>query len=93
MNLLERVRFWLRATTVVGLALIPLGLVVAVLFGEATEFITGDIIANLIGLIGTLAKGGLIGIATVVVLVWLFGPAFRKYSNGPKKNKDYPGAK
>ena len=72
MDWLERVKGWVRAITAVGLALIPLGLLLQVLFGGANEFITGDILPNLMRLIGELGEAGLIGLIALGIVVWLF---------------------
>lgn len=72
MDWLERVKGWVRAITAVGLALIPLGLLLQVLFGGANEFITGDILPNLMRLIGELGEAGLIGMIALGIVVWLF---------------------
>ncbi|MCH8112616.1 MAG: hypothetical protein IH905_11785 [Proteobacteria bacterium] len=72
MDWLERVKGWVRAITAVGLALIPLGLLLQVLFGGANEFITGDILPNLMRLIGELGDAGLIGLIALGIVIWLF---------------------
>lgn len=72
MDWLERVKGWVRAITGVGLALIPLGLLLQVLFGGANEFITGDILPNLMRLIGELGEAGLIGLIALGIVIWLF---------------------
>ncbi len=72
MDWLERVKGWVRAITAVGLALIPLGLLLQVLFGGANEFITGDILPNLMRLIGELGEAGLIGLIALGIVIWLF---------------------
>ena len=72
MDWLERVKGWVRAITGVGLALIPLGLLLQVLFGGANEFIPGDILPNLMRLIGELGEAGLIGLIALGIVIWLF---------------------
>ncbi len=72
MDWLERVKGWVRAITAVGLALIPLGLLLQVLFGGANEFITGDILPNLMRLISELGEAGLIGLIALGIVIWLF---------------------
>jgi len=72
MDWLQIVKRWVRAITAVGLALIPLGLLLQVLFGGANEFITGDILPNLMGLISELGEAGLIGLIALGIVIWLF---------------------
>ncbi len=69
---LVRVKSWVRSITEVGIALIPLGLLLQVLFGGANEFITGDILPNLMRLISELGDAGLIGLIALGIVIWLF---------------------
>ncbi len=73
MDWLERVKGWVRAITSVGLALIPLGLLMQVLFGETKGFgITGAILPNLMDLIAELGSAGLVGLIALGIVLWLF---------------------
>ncbi len=72
MDWLGLVKGWVRAITAVGLALIPLGLILQVLFGGPNMFIVGDILPNLMGLIRELGNAGLIGLIALGILIWLF---------------------
>ena len=71
MDWLDRVKGWVRSITGVGLALIPVGLLIHVLFGDPS-FIPGDILANLMGLISALGDNGLIGLIALAIVLWLF---------------------
>jgi hypothetical protein len=71
MDWLDRVKGWVRSITGVGLALIPVGLLIQVLFGNMS-FISGDILANLMGLISALGDNGLIGLIALAIVLWLF---------------------
>ena len=70
MDWLDRVKGWVRSITGVGLALIPVGLLIQVLFGNMS-FISGDILANLMGLISALGDNGLIGLIALAIVLWL----------------------
>ncbi len=72
MDWLERIKGLVRAITAIGLALIPLGLLLQVLFGGANLFIVGDILPNLMRLIGELGEAGLIGLIALGIVIWLF---------------------
>ena len=72
MEWLERVKGWVRSITGVGLALIPVGLVLQVLFDSPVRFVTGDVLGNLMGLIQSLGDNGLIGLIALGILIWLF---------------------
>ncbi len=72
MDWLERIKGLVRAITAIGLALIPLGLLLQVLFGGANLFIVGDILPNLMKLIEQLGEAGLIGLIALGIVIWLF---------------------
>ncbi len=72
MDALDTVKSWLRQLTEVGLILVALGIVLQLLFGSTVSFITGDIVANLIGLIKALGDNGVVGLIALAIIVWLF---------------------
>ena len=72
MDILERVKYWLRQLTEVGLMLVALGVVLGILFGEKVTFLGNDVVTNLTGLIGTLGDKGLVGLIALGVLMYLF---------------------
>ena len=72
MNALDTVKSWLRQLTEVGLILVALGIVLQLLFGSTVSFITGDIVANLIGLIKALGDNGVVGLIALAIIIWLF---------------------
>lgn len=69
---LDRVKQWIGQIIELGLLLVPLGIVLQVLFGRPIEFITGDIVANLIALIRLLGENGIVGLIALVIILWLF---------------------
>ncbi|MCH7994013.1 MAG: hypothetical protein IID55_02730 [Proteobacteria bacterium] len=75
MDWLERVKGLVRAITAIGLALIPLALLIQVLFGgfggSATFFKEG-ILPNLMKLITELGEAGLVGLIALGIVIWLF---------------------
>ncbi len=72
MDALDTVKSWLRQLTEVGLILVALGIVLQLLFGSTVSFITGDIVANLIGLIKALGDNGVVGLIALAIIIWLF---------------------
>ena len=72
MNLFDSLKKWIGQITEVGLLLIALGIVLQLLFGGATVFLTGNIVGNLMELIRVLGDNGLIGLIALVIIVWLF---------------------
>ena len=71
MRYLEEIKRWLCEITEIFLLLVALGVVLAVLFGNAVPFF-GEILPNLTGLIGSLGDNGLVGLIALGVVVWLF---------------------
>ena len=58
--------------TRIALALVPLGIVLAILLGSNSE-IFNDVIVNLINIIKLFAKESLIGLIALAIIMWLFG--------------------
>jgi hypothetical protein len=71
MRYLEEIKRWLCEITEIFLLLVALGVVLAVLFGNAVPFF-GEIMPNLTGLIASLGENGLVGLIALGVVVWLF---------------------
>ena len=71
MHYLEEIKRWLCEITEIFLLLVALGVVLAVLFGNAVPFF-GEIMPNLTALIASLGDNGLVGLIALGVVVWLF---------------------
>ena len=69
---LDKVKGWVNRITELGLGLIALGIILQILFGSPVQFVTGDIIGNLTGLIGSLGDNGLVGLISLAIIIWLF---------------------
>jgi len=54
--------------TEAGVGLVGLAIVVQVIFGSSVAFLPGDVIANLMGIIGSLGAAGLVGLVTAGLL-------------------------
>lgn len=63
---------WIGQITEVGLALIALGIVVQILFGDKAAFLTSDIVNNLIALIKSLGENGLVGLIALAIILYLY---------------------
>ena len=72
MDWLTKAGDWVKGIAQISVLLIALGVVWQVLFGEAVPFIGGDIVGNISGLVAQLGSGGLVGLITVGILLWLF---------------------
>ncbi len=71
MNGLTTLKTWLGALVDIGLVLLALGIVLALLAGPQVPFV-GNVVANIITLIGDLGKSGVIGLIAIGVIAWLF---------------------
>ena len=72
MDWLTKAGDWVKGIAHISVLLIALGVVWQVLFGEAVPFIGGDIVGNISSLVAQLGSGGLVGLITVGILLWLF---------------------
>jgi hypothetical protein len=66
-----KVKKWVAEITEISLLLVALGVVVAIIFGDAVPFVDG-IVTNLMGILETLGENGLIGLAALGIVVYLF---------------------
>ena len=71
MELVDTAKGWIRSATELGVLLIALGIVLQVLFGTALPFLGGDIVGNLMKLIGSLGDKGLVGLVSIGVILYL----------------------
>jgi ABC-type enterochelin transport system permease subunit len=55
----------------IGLALIAVAIVAAVLFGSNLPFF-GGVVGNLVGMVDSLGKSGLVGLIALGIIIWLF---------------------
>ena len=74
MHYLEEVKKWLGEITEIFLLLVALGVVVQILFGTPDQAVPffGGIVDNLTELITTLGNGGLVGLISLGVILYLF---------------------
>lgn len=54
------------------LALVALAIVATVLFGTNLPFF-GGVVNNLVGIVDSLGKNGLVGLIALGIILWLFG--------------------
>jgi len=69
--MLDTVKHWIGALTDIGLMLIALAIVAGILVGSTTPFF-GSVVTNLTTMVGDLGKGGLVGLISVGIILWLF---------------------
>ena len=69
---MDTVRSFLRGILDVGMAVIPVSVILGLIFGPAVPFIGADTIDNISALVSDLGGSGLIGIITLGILYALF---------------------
>jgi len=71
MELLQRIKEWIGSLTEIGLMLLALAIVAALLVGANLPFF-GNVTGNIMGLVKSLGDGGLVGLITLGIILWLF---------------------
>lgn len=71
MNNVAKIKKSLAAMIEISLMLVALGIVVEILFGSEVPF-WGGIMTNLLGLLSTLGENGLVGLAALGIVLYLF---------------------
>ena len=59
---------YVKKLTEAGVALLALGIVMQVIFGEVVPFVGGDIIGNITAIVSSLGAQGLVGLVAVGVI-------------------------
>ncbi len=71
MDALNKVKAAIGAITDIGLMLLALAIVASLLVGGALPFF-GAVVGNIVALIDSLGKAGLVGLIALGVILWLF---------------------
>jgi len=66
--MLSSVSGWIKKLTEAGVGLVGLAIVAQVIFGSSVAFLPGDVVASLMGIIGSLGGAGLVGLVTAGLL-------------------------
>jgi len=66
--MLSNVSGWISKLTQAGVGLVGLAIVAQVIFGSSVAFLPGDVVASLMGIIGSLGGAGLVGLVTAGLL-------------------------
>ena len=70
--ILDTALAWGKKLSEVGITLLALAVILQVLFGPNVAFLPGDVVGNIIGLVGSLGSNGVVGLVAAGVLYWLF---------------------
>ena len=83
MDLLQRIKEWIGSLTEIGLMLLALAIVAALLVGANVPFF-GNVTNNIMDLVKSLGDGGLVGLITLGVILWMF--LGRKVTDGLRRD-------
>ncbi len=70
--MISKIKGWVVDLTDVGLSLLALGIVVALLVGSGNMSFFGNVVGNIVNLVGDLGKNGLAGLIGIGIILWLF---------------------
>tara|TARA_Y100000590_G_scaffold465259_1_gene637045 strand:+ start:4054 stop:4272 length:219 start_codon:yes stop_codon:yes gene_type:complete len=70
--MMDTIRNFLRGILDVGMAVIPVSVVLGIIFGPAVPFIGADTIDNISALVSDLGGSGLVGVITLGILYALW---------------------
>ena len=59
---------YVKKLTEAGVALLALGIVMQILFGEVVPFVGGDIVGNITAIVASLGEQGLVGLVAIGVI-------------------------
>ena len=63
---------YVKKLTEAGVALLALGIILQVIFGNIVPFVGGDIVGNITAIVASLGAQGLVGLAAVGVIYAIF---------------------
>ncbi len=72
MDALNSVKSWIGALTDVVLMLLALAIVCAMLDSVANLPFFGNVVTNIMAMVGELGKNGLVGLIALGIILWLF---------------------
>lgn len=71
MDIFNKVKSGIGMITEIGVALLALAIVASLLVGGTLPFF-GAVVGNIVGLVDSLGKSGLVGLISLGVIIWLF---------------------
>ncbi len=74
-HFIDTVRRWVGSLAELGIAIIALGVVLQVLFGDGTgavPFLPMDVLGSVIGFVNALGSQGLVGLVALGILWWAY---------------------
>lgn len=69
---------YVKKLTEVGVALLALGIIMQVIFGNVVPFVGGDIVGNITAIVASLGAQGLVGLVALGVIYAIWQSVFNK---------------
>ena len=71
---------YVKKLTEAGVALLALGIIMQVIFGDVVPFVGGDIVGNITAIVASLGEQGLVGLVALGVIYAIWQSVFKKIS-------------
>ena len=69
---------YVKKLTEAGVALLALGIIMQVIFGNIVPFVGGDIVGNITAIVASLGEQGLVGLVAIGVIYAVWQSVFNK---------------
>ena len=69
---------YVKKLTEAGVALLALGIIMQVIFGDVVPFVGGDIVGNITAIVASLGAQGLVGLVALGVIYAIWQSVFNK---------------
>ena len=69
---------YVKKLTEAGVALLALGIIMQVIFGNVVPFVGGDIVGNITAIVASLGEQGLVGLVALGVIYAIWQSVFNK---------------
>ena len=69
---------YVKKLTEAGVALLALGIIMQVIFGDVVPFVGGDIVGNITAIVASLGEQGLVGLVAIGVIYAVWQSVFNK---------------
>ena len=69
---------YVKKLTEAGVALLALGIIMQVIFGNVVPFVGGDIVGNITAIVASLGEQGLVGLVALGVIYVIWQSVFNK---------------
>jgi len=69
---------YVKKLTEAGVALLALGIIMQVIFGDVVPFVGGDIVGNITAIVASLGEQGLVGLVALGVIYAIWQSVFNK---------------